>query len=153
MITWKEIDDAVGGIVSAALTDADLTAARIRSDISEPIARRSYRIDLTNTDDTRTETYAERGMDVEIYYYPQEKERPRDELNDASQVLKSALGGGILVSDVHIELSEGIEADVSDGILTLMFRLEWIETKEDEGEMMEKLVVDGEEAVNGSNDA
>ena len=153
MITWKEIDDAVGGIVSAALTDADLTAARIRSDVSEPIARRSYRIDLTNTDDTRTETYAERGMDVEIYYYPQEKERPRDELNDASQVLKSALGGGILVSDVHIELSEGIEADVSDGILTLMFRLEWIETKEDEGEMMEKLVVDGEEAVNGSNDA
>lgn len=153
MITWKEIDDAVGGIVSAALTDADLTAARIRSDISEPIARRSYRIDLTNTDDTRTETYAERGMDVEIYYYPQEKERPRDELNDASQVLKSALGGGILVSDVHIELSEGIEADVSDGILTLMFRLEWIETKEDEGEMMEKLVIDGEEAVNGSNDA
>lgn len=153
MITWKEIDDAVGGIVSAALTDADLTAARIRSDVSEPIARRSYRIDLTNTDDTRTETYAERGMDVEIYYYPQEKERPRDELNDASQVLKSALGGGILVSDVHIELSEGIEADVSDGILTLMFRLEWIETKEDEGEMMEKLVVDGEEAVNGGNDA
>ena len=153
MITWKEIDDAVGGIVSAALTDADLTAARIRSDISEPIARRSYRIDLTNTDDTRTETYAERGMDVEIDYNPQENERPRDELNDASQVLKSALGGGILVSDVHIELSEGIEADVSDGILTLMFRLEWIETKEDEGEMMEKLVVDGEEAVNGSNDA
>ena len=78
MITWQEIDDAIGRIITESLNAAGYPAARIRNDVSEPVARRSYRIDLSNTDDMGTEIYAERGMDIEIYYYPQEKERPKD---------------------------------------------------------------------------
>ena len=92
-------------------------------------------------------------MDIEIYYYPQEKERPKDELNEVSQLLKAALRSGVAVSDMQIELSDSIEADVSDGILALMFRLEWIETAEEEGETMNELIFNEKEVVNGGYDA
>ncbi len=153
MITWQEIDDAIGRIITESLNAAGYPAARIRNDVSEPVARRSYRIDLSNTDDMGTEIYAERGMDIEIYYYPQEKERPKDELNEVSQLLKAALRSGVAVSDMQIELSDSIEADVSDGILALMFRLEWIETAEEEGETMNELIFNEKEVVNGGYDA
>lgn len=153
MITWQQIDDVLGERISSALTEAGYPTARISNDIIKPVARRSYRIDLYSTDDMGTECYAERGMDVEIYYYPQDKERPKQELNEISQLLKVVIRSGILVSGVCLELSEGIEADTSDGVLTLMFRLEWIETVQEEGEHMQELVLNEEEVVYGSNDA
>ena len=54
---------------------------------------------------------------------------------------------------MQIELSDSIEADVSDGILALMFRLEWIETAEEEGETMNELIFNEKEVVNGGYEA
>ena len=153
MITWKEIDNAIGAVVASALHHASFPAVRIRPDISEPIARRSYRIDLSNSDDMGTENYADRGMDVEIYYYPEEKERPRDELNEVSQILKAALRTGICAAGIVIEIDDTIDADASEGVRALMFRLRWIETAAEDGEFMENLVYEKEELVHGSDDA
>lgn len=152
MITWKKINKALGKVVSETLKEINLPASFIKDDVNKPIARRSFRIDLTNTDDFGTLSYAERGVDVEIYFYPEDKERPRDEINEASQALKAALRTGIFVEDFPIELEDRIEADASGGILALMFRLFWIEIAEEDGEFMEDLYLDGDISVDGSEE-
>ena len=50
MITWKDLNNALGAVVSQALKDAGLPAERDRQDVSKPVVRRSFRIDLTATD-------------------------------------------------------------------------------------------------------
>ena len=50
MITWKDLNSALGDLVSRTLKDAGLPAERDRQDVSKPVVRRSYRIDLTTTD-------------------------------------------------------------------------------------------------------
>jgi len=61
MIHWKEIDDALGAVVSAALKAANLPAVRERKDVKAPLVRRSYRIDVGQTDGMGTDDYAETG--------------------------------------------------------------------------------------------
>lgn len=68
MIRWKEIDDALGAVVSAALKAANLPAVRERKDVKAPLVRRSYRIDVGQTDGMGTDDYAETGCDIEIYF-------------------------------------------------------------------------------------
>ena len=46
MIGYKEIDDALGAVVSAALRESNLPAMRVRDDVRKPLPRPSYRIDL-----------------------------------------------------------------------------------------------------------
>ena len=91
MITWKDLNNALGALVSQALKDAGLPAERDRQDVSKPVVRRSYRIDLTTTDGMGTDDYAETGADVEIYFYPANSRRPRDEVQEAAQALRCAL--------------------------------------------------------------
>lgn len=145
MITWKDLNNALGAVVSQALKDAGLPAERDRQDVNKPVARRSYRIDLTTTDGMGTDDYAETGADVEIYFYPANGRRPRDEVQEAAQALRCALRPGIPVGGVVLEIADTIETDMSDGVLALMFRLEWVETAEETGEPMETLIYNGEE--------
>ena len=123
-ITWQELDDALGAAVSKALREAALPALRVRDDTEKPLPRPSYRIDLAVADETRTAEYAERGAEVEIYYYPKDAHAPRNELLTAAEALRASLGEGIDIG----------------GVLAAMLRLEWIETAgEPEGEPMEDL--------------
>ena len=141
MITWKDLNSALGDLVSRTLKDAGLPAERDRQDVSKPVVRRSFRIDLTTTDGMGTDDYAETGADVEIYFYP------RDEVQEAAQALRCALRPGISVGGVVLEIADTIETELSDSVLTLMFRLEWVETAAETGEYMETLVYNQEEAT------
>ena len=145
MITWTDLNNALGTIVSQTLTEIGLPAERDRQDITKPVTRRSYRIDLTATDGMGTDDYAETGVDVEIYFYPAKADRPRDEVQAAAQALRCALRPGIPAGGVVLEIADTIETDMSDGVLALMFRLEWVETAEETGEPMETLIYNGEE--------
>lgn len=147
MITWKDLNSALGDLVSRTLKDAGLPAERDRQDVSKPVARRSFRIDLTATDGMGTDDYAETGADVEIYFYPANSRRPRDEVQEAAQALRCALRPGIPVGGVVLEIADTIETELSDSVLTLMFRLEWVETAAETGEYMETLVYNQEEAT------
>ena len=88
MITQDDINTALGQAVGAALKAAGLAAEWTRSDIRRPVVRPSYRVDVSSADDMGTEDYAERGVDVEIYYYPRDAEQPRDELARAAETLR-----------------------------------------------------------------
>lgn len=139
-ITWQELDDALGAAVSSALREAALPALRVRDDTEKPLPRPSYRIDLAAADEARTAEYAERGAEVEIYYYPKDAHAPRRELLTAAEAVRAALGEGIDVGGVWLYLENEIETDASDGVLAATLRLEWIETAgEPEGEPMEEL--------------
>ena len=153
MIQWKEIDDALGAVVSAALKAANLPAVRERKDVKAPLVRRSYRIDVGQTDGMGTDDYAETGCDIEIYFYPADGTRPRDELNTAADAIRAALREGVTVQDVVLIPEDDIacNADVMDTYwtaflnadgetLTVMLRLTWIETAEETGEFMEDMV-------------
>ena len=54
MITWKKINKALGKVVRETLEEINLPAVFIKDDVNKPITRRSFRIDLTNTDDFGT---------------------------------------------------------------------------------------------------
>ena len=136
MIRWKEIDDALGAVVSAALGAADLPAGRIRDDVKAPLVRRSYRIDVGQTDGMGTDDYAE----IEIYFYPADGTRPRDELNTAADAIRAALREGVTVQDVVLIPEDDITCDADGETLTVMLRLTWIETAEETGEFMEEMV-------------
>lgn len=139
MITWQEIDDALGAAVSAALKAAGLPAARVRDDVTKPLRRRSYRIDVGQTDGMGTDCYAETGCNVEIYFYPQDGTRPRDELLTAAEAIRAALREGVAVQGVWLTPEDGITADADGETLAVLLRLEWIETAGETGEMMEEM--------------
>ena len=147
MITWKDLNSALGDLVSRTLEDAGLPAERDRQDVSKPVVRRSYRIDLTTTDGMGTDDYAETGADVEIYFYPACSRPPRDGVQEAAPALGCALRPGLPVGGVVLEIADTIETELSDSVLTLMFRLEWVETAAETGEYMETLVYNQEEAT------
>ena len=108
-ITWQALDDALGAAVSSALREAALPALRVRDDTEKPLPRPSYRIDLAVADEARTAEYAERGAEVEIYYYPKEAHAPRSELLTAAEALRSSLGEGIDIGGVWLYPEDGIE--------------------------------------------
>lgn len=140
MIHCKEIDDALGAVISAALAAAELPAMRVRDDTRKPLPRPSYRIDVTASDDARTGDYAERGAEVEIYYYPKDTDAQQWETLRAVDTLLPALGEGVDVSGVRLYLADGIESEAWVGGLTLTLRLEWIETADEpDGDLMETL--------------
>ena len=136
MIRWKEIDDALGAVVSAALKAANLPAARERKDVKAPLVRRSYRIDVGQTDGMGTDDYAETGCDIEIYFYPADGTRPRDELNTAADAIRAALREGVTVQGVVLIPEDDITCDADGETLAVMLRLTWIETAEETGEFI-----------------
>ena len=140
MLHWKEIDDALGAVVSAALKAANLPAVRERKDVKAPLVRRSYRIDVGQTDGMGTDDYAETGCDIEIYFYPADGTRPRDELNTAADAIRAALREGVTVQGVVLIPEDDITCDVDGETLAVMLRLTWIETAEETGEFMEDMV-------------
>ena len=100
-ITWQALDDALGAAVSSALREAALPALRVRDDTEKPLPRPSYRIDLAVADEARTAEYAERGAEVEVYYYPKDAHAPRSELLTAAEALRASLGEGIDIGGVY----------------------------------------------------
>ena len=153
MITQDDINTALGQAAGAALEAAGLAAEWTRPDTRRPVVRPSYRVDVSLADDMGAEDYAERGVDVEIYYYPLDAEQPRDELARAAETLRVLLRTGVTVGGVVLEVAGAVDSDATDGVLALMLRLEWIETTEDEGEPMETLIYNEEVITHGSDNA
>ena len=91
MIRWKEIDDALGAVVSAALKAANLPAVRERKDVNGDLwCGAVTALDLGQTDGMGTDDYAETGCDIEIIL-SRDGTRPRDELNTAADAIRAAL--------------------------------------------------------------
>ncbi len=121
------------------------------ADTHEPIERPSMKLVLTPAGckpmcgGTR-----ERSVDIDIWYYAAN----RDECEEAAEVLQEALYGGFPVGGAMLYPDEKIKTEQVDAnVLVCQFGVTWYETKVENGEPMEKLFVNKEVLVDGSNDA
>ena len=89
----------------------------------------------------RTDCAATQACDIEIYFYPADGTRPRDELNTAADAIRAALREGVTVQDVVLipEERHFLRRRRRDAA-GIMLRLAWIETAEETGEFMEEMV-------------
>lgn len=140
----KDIQRALARLVRDQLCAEEV----VRSDVSKPVSRPAYKIDVLPVS-TRTacEGAREREADIDIWYFPAHIDRPRDECQEVADALTDLLADGFEVCGVWIELDDALDCDMSDGVLVAQAGISWIETAAESGETMETLVYNGEECV------
>ncbi len=121
------------------------------ADTREPIERPSVKLVLTPAGcrpmcgGTR-----ERSVDIDIWYYAAN----RDECEEAAEALNDALYGGFFAGGAMLYPDDEINTEQVDAnVLVCQFGVTWYETKVETGEPMEKLSVNKEVLVDGSDDA
>ena len=118
----------------------------MRADAPKPAVRPSFKIDVLPVSGGAACAGArEYEADVDIWYYPPNAQRPRDECDVVAEQLLDTLGEGFAVGDVWLPIDDTIEVDTSQGVLVAQFGVSWVETAAETGEYMETLNYNGEE--------
>ena len=118
----------------------------MRTDAPKPVVRPSFKIDvLPVSGGAACDGAREYEADVDIWYYPPNAQRPRDECDTVAEQLLDTLGEGFAVGGVWLPIDDTIEVDTSQGVLVAQFGVSWVETAEETGEYMETLNYNGEE--------
>ncbi len=149
----SDIQDALTALVLDTLPK-DVKV--LRQDVPEPLPRPSVKIDILPFDVSPACAGArEYDIDVDIWYYPQEQKRPRDECRQAAQMLADALVDGFDVGgEAWLQITDDISCDLSNDVLVLQFQIAWTASLEETGEPMETLILDQKDVTNhGSNNA
>lgn len=118
----------------------------MRADAPKPAVRPSFKIDVLPVSGGAACAGArEYEADVDIWYYPPNAQRPRDECDTVAEQLLDTLGEGFEVGGVWLPIDDTIEVDTSQGVLVAQFGVSWVETAAETGEYMETLNYNGEE--------
>lgn len=118
----------------------------LNRDQREPIERPAYKLDvLPGGSGAACEGARERSAEIDIWYYPKNKDRPLDECTAAAERLAEALSDGFAAGGVWLAPDDELTLDLSDGVLVCQLAVTWFETAAETGEVMETLVYDGEE--------
>lgn len=141
----NDIRAALAALVLPLVENAKI----IRTDVPKPAVRPSFKIDvLPVSGGAACDGAREYEADIDIWYYPKNAERPRDECDGVAEQLLAALGDGFSVGGVWLPLDEDITIDISQGVLVAQFGISWVETAAEAGEPMEELIYNGEELTN-----
>ena len=149
----KQIQDALTALVLDTLPKG---AKVLRQDVPEPLPRPCVKIDIlpfaVSPACAGTREY---DIDVDIWYYPQDKDRPRDECRQAAELLTDALADGFDVGgEAWLQITDDISCDLSNGVLVLQFQIAWTASAGETGEPMETLILNKKEVTDyGSNNA
>ena len=120
----------------------------MRADAPKPTVRPSFKIDvLPVSGGAACDGAREFETDIDIWYYPQNAQRPRDECDAVAEQLLDTLGDGFSVGGMWLPIDDTIEVDTSQGVLVAQFGVSWVETAAETGEYMETLVDNREEAT------
>lgn len=118
----------------------------MRADAPKPVVRPSFKIDVLPVSGGAACAGArEYEADVDIWYYPPNAQRPRDECDAVAEQLLDTLGEGFEAGGVWLPIDDTIEVDTSQGVLVAQFGVSWVETTTETGEYMETLNYNGEE--------
>ena len=121
----------------------------LRNDVPKPAVRPSFKINvLPVSGGAACDGAREYEADIDIWYYPKNAERPRDECDGVAEQLLDTLSEGFTVGGVWLPLDEDITIDISQGVLVAQFGISWVETAAEAGEPMEELIYNGEELTN-----
>lgn len=138
----KEIRTALEALILPLVEGAKI----MRADAPKPVVRPSFKIDvLPVSGSAACDGAREYEADVDIWYYPADAHRPRDECDTVAEQLLDALGEGFAVGGVWLPIDDTIEVDTSQGVLVAQFGISWVETAAETGEYMETLNYNGEE--------
>ena len=138
----KEIRAALTALILPLVEGAKI----LRSDVPKPTVRPAFKIDvLPVSGGSACDGAREYEADIEIWYYPKDAHRPRDECDTVAGQLLDTLGDGFAVGGVWIPLDEDASCDSSQDVLVVQFTASWVETAEETGEPMETLIYNGEE--------
>lgn len=150
-MTLQTIRDALTAICLDAVPGAKV----VRYDAHKPVARPSIRIDLYSADSgALCEGARERGAEVDLFYYPPDDHKPLTNGEAVGEALNLALYGGFAAGGTWVHPADDMTTDFSDGVLSVQFTAEWMESMDEDGEPMETLIYNNEEVVNdGNNDA
>ena len=128
----------------------------LRQDVPEPLPRPCVKIDILPFEvSPACAGMREYDIDVDIWYYPQDKNRPRDECRQTAEMLTDALVDGFDVGgEAWLQITDDISCDLSNGVLVLQFQIAWTASAGETGELMETLILDKKEVTDyGSNNA
>lgn len=138
----REIRAALTALVLPLVEGAQV----IRTDVSKPAVRPSFKIDVLPVSGGAACAGArEYEVDIDIWYYPREKDRPRDECDAVAGQLLNVLSEGFAAGGIWLPLDEDISIGTSQGVLVAQFATSWVETAAEDGEPMETLAYNREE--------
>ncbi len=149
----KQIQNALTTLVLDALPKG---VKVLRQDVPEPLPRPCVKIDILPFEvSPACAGMREYDIDVDIWYYPQDKNRPRDECRQTAEMLTDALVDGFDVGgEAWLQITDDISCDLLNGVLTLQFQIAWTASADETGEPMETLILDKKEVTDyGSNNA
>jgi hypothetical protein len=149
----KQIQNALTTLVLDALPKG---VKVLRQDVPEPLPRPCVKIDILPFEvSPACAGMREYDIDVDIWYYPQDKNRPRDECRQTAEMLTDALVDGFDVGgEAWLQITDDISCDLSNGVLVLQFQIAWTASAGETGELMETLILDKKEVTDyGSNNA
>ena len=139
----QTIRDALTALVAGLRPAAPV----IKTDSRKPVVRPSFRIDVYPVaGGAACRDAREREVEVDIWYYPQDTDHPRDECDALADDLLAALDDGFEAGGVWISLDENAECDMTQDTLVVQFAADWMESAAEEGEYMETLEINQKEA-------
>lgn len=139
----QTIRDALTALVAGLRPAAPV----IKTDSRKPVVRPSFRIDVYPVaGGAACRDAREREVEVDIWYYPQDTDHPRDECDALADDLLAALDDGFEAGGVWISLDENTECDMTQDTLVVQFAADWVESAAEEGEYMETLEINQKEA-------
>lgn len=138
----KDIRTALEALILPLVPGANM----LRTDVPKPAVRPSFKIDvLPVSGGAACDGAREYEADIDIWYYPKDAQRPRDECDTVAGQLQDALSDGFAVGGVWLPIDDTIEVDTSQGVLVAQLGVSWVETATETGEYMETLNYNGEE--------
>ena len=149
----KQIQNALTTLVLDALPKG---VKVLRQDVPEPLPRPCVKIDILPFEvSPACAGMREYDIDVDIWYYPQDKNRPRDECRQTTEMLTDALVDGFDVGgEAWLQITDDISCDLSNGVLVIQFQIAWTASTNETGEPMETLILDKKEVTDyGSNNS
>ena len=133
--------------LQAALTALALGLVKgakvVKTDVRKPVERQGFKIDiLPGGGGGACGGVRERSVEVDIWYYPVNSSRPRDECQEVADALIGALSEGFDAGGVWMIPEDDISCDLTSDVLVCQFSTSWVEEEEENGELMETLVMD-----------
>lgn len=139
---FREIRGALAALLLPLVQGAEV----MRPDDKKPLKRPSFKIDVLPVSGGAACAGArERELDVDIWYYPRDSARPRDEIDEVIYKLLGALDGGFAAGGVWLLPDEEAVCHADKDVLVIQFSVSWVESAGEDGEPMETLRYDGEE--------
>lgn len=140
-MTLLEVNRAVCALAEQAAAQSGTGAELSAEDLGRPILRPSVKIDLEESwEAAAVEGRVETEVTFRIYFFAQDRSRPKLDNLAMRQALGLAFRGGVPVGEDVIPIDEGLSFTVTDGVLeaALELRLD-LEPEEPAGERMAAL--------------